>query len=907
MSRYHLSPEEVVQIVACMKSRNCIKGWVAIVTKSSVIVVECEYCPDLWKNIWRALSRYYNKDKVQLPDKISELQKLFNGLTETYTVNSTRLLGEFPRISGHYSELPTTDKYTPYYVPTSEIRIDGNLCLENSFEEIALKISDYIREGFNFLRVEASEIIAFVATDVDRVVKPGLPPHIPIAYGLRGSSMPLDVMRNMINDLRNDLVKRKCQVLCEVYDGQFHSLMVKSETGYPLTRLQLIQQHFKEKMQDYTREELIKLLLTYSTIDEDNKSELANYKIQTASIKKMSSITVEMKRIVMEDDIIRQIFIQTNAVGNFSMKDIETNHRESVWNKYLRQRNNTAADIQNVNNKLSRTDICNLIKGSKVHRRIVHQNIDNNSSLEGSSDEEDVDPSYVPINSESDFTDSDNESDVEEEFIEHNISVASTSSTGSSCIKQILKGLQKIRNKHDWKNENIDSLLKKYMSSKASLNKLFLYEMDLINDQVHDSLGKYLFDKKDKKNVRVKKIYSQLKQMPQLLQYETSSDEGEHMFQPKSLFKTYHNFISSGKYPKEFLAAAVCKLNHMEIVSQWESNSPVPIVLDIPLANTEHVIFNYPEKNVSRNQVEMRTFDYTHILNNLRFHVSNDAINGIKQKAFIEVSEINHDVLPRSIVEDKLDRQNCSISRRFFSKEVQKILTQLGYHDEAEFTGLTRNWFRACDERGLDVQRRMTYLQSMYDYLLGKVNLSEYPPPSTHVFGLPVKTFEAILHCISTRFLLFVLSSKNAYNTRAVSTLAVESFFSDLTRYEFSGLGAPKAVDIPKLISHIVYINTIKHDPTRGFEFTTSTRDNYPTYFMEITDDQTNYYDFKNHAFDKSKTRRKRSLHTLATLSKPKGITRGGKGIRQFLAIDETKLSMEQRFGKNIKLDDCQI
>ena len=236
------------------------------------------------------------------------------------------------------------------------------------------------------------------------------------------------------------------------------------------------------------------------------------------------------------------------------MKDIQTNHRDSVWNKYLRKQNNIAADIQNVDNKLSRTDICNLIKGSKVHHCIVHQNIDSNSSLDGSSDEDDVDPSYVPINSESDFTDSDNESDVEEEFIEHNISVASTSSMGSSCIKQILKGLQKFKNKHNWRNENIDSLLKKYMSSKASLNKLFLYEMDLINNQVYESLGKYLFDKKDKKNIHVKKIYSQLKQMPQLLQYETSSDEGENVVQPKSLFKIYHNFVSSGKYNlKNFL------------------------------------------------------------------------------------------------------------------------------------------------------------------------------------------------------------------------------------------------------------------------------------------------------------------------------------------------------------------
>ena len=100
-----------------------------------------------------------------------------------------------------------------------------------------------------------------------------------------------------------------------------------------------------------------------------------------------------------------------------------------------------------------------------------------------------------------------------------------------------------------------------------------------------------------------------------------------------------------------------------------------------------------------------------------------------------------------------------------------------------------------------------------------------------------------------------------------MSTLAIELFFSDLTRYEFSGLGAPKAVDIPKLISHIVHINTMKHDPLRGFEFTTSTRDNYPTYFMELDEGEMSYYDFKNHPFDKSRNRRKKSMHKLDSLS----------------------------------------
>ena len=103
------------------------------------------------------------------------------------------------------------------------------------------------------------------------------------------------------------------------------------------------------------------------------------------------------------------------------------------------------------------------------------------------------------------------------------------------------------------------------------------------------------------------------------------------------------------------------------------------------------------------------------------------------RKLFLKLVRLTMMCLPRAIVEDKLDHQNCAISRRFFSQEVQDILSQQGYEAEAEFTGLIRNWFRACDERGLDVQRRLTYLQSMYDYLLDKVSLSDYPPPSTHV------------------------------------------------------------------------------------------------------------------------------------------------------------------------------
>ena len=205
-------------------------------------------------------------------------------------------------------------------------------------------------------------------------------------------------------------------------------------------------------------------------------------------------------------------------------------------------------------------------------------------------------------------------------------------------------------------------------------------------------------------------------------------------------------------------------------------------------------------------------------------------------------------------MELKLDRQNCLLSQRFFSEDVQKILTRCNYVSEAKFVLLVRNWYKACDERGMAVNDRLTHLYNMYEYLSSLMYLNHYPPVKTHICGIPIRTYEALMQSISTRFSLFHLSSTHSYNARAISTLAVESFFLDLNRFEFSGLGAPKSVDIPKLITHIVHVNTTKHDVKRGFKFTTSTRDNYPCYLLSSNVAFAGQVHFQTHPFDIKKT-----------------------------------------------------
>ena len=906
---YVISRKEIMQIMSGMRSRNAYKTWVAFVHSKSVSLLECTFDDNVWKSIWRQVKKYLDKDKPSMPDKLTDLKIALNKLLDDYVQNNVKLLGEQPRVKGIWIDLPEPKKNTAYYTPEAHSRIAANFALEDKFQELAIRMSDVITEGFNFLRVEASEIIAFVATDCDRVVKPGIPPHLPIAYGLRGSSMPMSIMRNMINDIRDELKKNNSHVLCEVYDGQFHPIIVKSENGCALTRIQQAQKYYRDTMMNNTKDELLNKLLLYSSIVDSDNEKLSETVLIGNTTLELTSISIEKKVELGADNTVNKIYVWTNKIGNVGMEEIKTCHREYIWNRYVKFYDNMRRKESMSGNILSKKDICDLIRGTKLHRRITqHHAIDDCESE--ISDEEEDDPDFIPHENQPEFTESDSEesidNDVETES-QLNLSNVSIGSTGSSCIKKILIEMKKINNKHNWILETIDTFIVKYFRSRSALGKLFMYEMDIINSAVHDFFGIHLFQKKDNKTLRVNKMYAQLKQMPQLLSYESSSDEAENVFQPKSLFNIYKDFILSSKYPKDYIAAPICCIGHVENVREWESKSPVPIHLELPNSEEKHIVFNYPEYHAGRKQIELRTFDYTHILNNLRYHVSNNAINGISSAAFIAVSDVNDEILPRAIVEDKLDRQNCTISRRFFSADVQKILHDIGHNSEAEFTERVRNWFNACDERGMDVHRRLKFLQEMYNYMLRKVDFSKYPPIHSEVHGIPIKTFEALLHCISSRFTLFVLSSTKSYNTRAVSTLAVESFFSDLNRFEFSGLGAPKAVDIPKLISHIVYINSVKHDPNRGFEFSTSTRDNYPTYFMETEPLNRNLLCYKNHPFDRSRTHRKKQSKKFFHLAKPKGITKGGRGIRQYISVDESKLTMEQRLGKKITVQDCQM
>ena len=92
------------------------------------------------------------------------------------------MLCEVPRIKGTSSNLDVTEKFSAYHVPTSIQDANENVMFEGNFQDFCFECADHIEEGINFLCIEATEILAFVATDCQRTYQSGIPPHLPIAY-----------------------------------------------------------------------------------------------------------------------------------------------------------------------------------------------------------------------------------------------------------------------------------------------------------------------------------------------------------------------------------------------------------------------------------------------------------------------------------------------------------------------------------------------------------------------------------------------------------------------------------------------------------------------------------------------------------------------------------------------------
>ena len=112
-------------------------------------------------------------------------------------------------------------------------------CLDCTAQIISEESCLVFKRIHEVLHVQATELGMFMICCKDRLQTGGAPNSLPLGYGMKGKSLSNSQLRFMINKVHNILHKENIQVLTEVYDGQWQSTVMSSESGKPLNLLWL--------------------------------------------------------------------------------------------------------------------------------------------------------------------------------------------------------------------------------------------------------------------------------------------------------------------------------------------------------------------------------------------------------------------------------------------------------------------------------------------------------------------------------------------------------------------------------------------------------------------------------------------------------------------------------------------
>ena len=177
-------------------------------------------------------------------------------------------------------------------------------------------------------------------------------------------------------------------------------------------------------------------------------------------------------------------------------------------------------------------------------------------------------------------------------------------------------------------------------------------------------------------------------------------------FNPETLLRECTNLIKGPDYPVEHIQVPLASLTQIELRKEWYENATTPLFGIVPEKNnsaaTEHFqYFSYPEFNRERNQLEFKTFDFTHILTNIRTQILTRGLPYCRKEHFEKLCHDRPDILSISLVCEKIDQQNAFMAMRMFNYDVEKYMRENSFHDTAKFVKLVREWHEACNKRGL--------------------------------------------------------------------------------------------------------------------------------------------------------------------------------------------------------------
>ena len=802
------------QVLSEMKACGSSIAMFASCSPESLAMSYIDFSDDKWDKLWNLTLELFNVEKVSLPTQVNPESIKMKEELKSVSGALQLLAVEVPTLecvdTKRYENIPNVNnpmyRFRPPYPPSNRNVAD----IREAIVECGSRSMETIREAHDLCRRKASEVLLFLLTDTDREYNKDKPSSIPIAYALKGKSLKTSVCRSMMNQVRNVLNDNKIQILVEAYDGQWANLVFRGQNNEPLTLFEL-QRDVWLTFATMSKDNLLKFIDSVSISDDNTIKEWSEMNILREGVFRYGNIRTRLGIHTKETQDLkhcmhckRYLSVESfcnefNSEGGISMIKFPTvNARPFLWQVHISDRN-----MMHIwgKRKLQRTSLTSS-EGTDTH------DIDTNVSDEIETMEHDL---VNAIATDSDTQPADSCPNFLPTDVGHIRNILLTEK--NNIMIEILFFLLCGKRTDKWAGYDESSLYDNVLNSAEHIyTELTIYELDGILKILQRSASPQCPLKIHGKHNKLAKSNYLAFLLGQNKRYFPPRRKRIIMKSLKELCK----LEIRRSVPEEVIRVGLAIWKFNIDLNEWMDNSPVPLTFEIPVEPFSFDIFSYPDISVTRSSVESRIIGPSHCLTNLRIHATQKGFFGCSPKAFWRVSEADNSILNKAfLVEPIPDKQSVPSAQRMFSSEVEQTMRNNADLKEAELVKHIRNWYDACNKRGLTLPDRIKYLIAMHNYMLSFYDPSYFPMRTTHVAGLPSTTFQAILQNISTRIQLYHLSAKKSYNHRAISTLAVESMFSTLATLCPNSCGIPLAAKIPHYIAKVTQFNAIQCNPMK--------------------------------------------------------------------------------------------
>lgn len=737
------------------------------VTKSdnSLVVKRILNDEHTWHLQQQIITTFYDSTTFKKPNKFHPNRVNVKEQVKCFAEMNTSVSMEIPLAKCVETNQAVRDGTSPFkkHKDYVHIHVDKERLMHN-IQNVLSECLCVIRDAHTISRHKASEMLIFMLSDSDRMKLQTDDTYThAIGYAMKGHSLNVKTLRQMLELLRNTCKQYTIPILCECFDGQWANLAFKDENGKPLTLLHLLNDSW-EKSRNLSRRNII---LKFNKISTVKTEDLVNVCTDLTSGQQNSlhgNIKVSVKRHHKE----KCFYIVESGWGTS-----ESDHPLLNKLNLSKVKKNIKDDTRNecVQNKGKITgllpddiDFVSTMDPDLLHD-IYHDRNGNNDDL------------------------------TLEDFI---------CSPRLQLITEILNELKSFGKAPEWNQYNEDDLFPHILIDKETLLMFTRHDLDIIISVIEKYTRRKIFTTKDTKDNRAAKIAF-------LFGSGKLMCKADHKV--PSLKSIAVNCVEA--FPLRVLQSVHASIMHINQKRLWHDEATITMSAYVPIVNDYVPLFYYPEFSRSRNQVEFRTMDYTHQLTNIRSIICRKGIDNVKSSEFHRICNEHPHVLSKGIVVGELDKQCASMAIQLFSQEVEDKLTENQAYSEALFVKLIRNWYKACDERGIAADERVNNLWALYAYLTKDVDFDMFPGYTQYVKGIPIITYAGMLQNISVRMALYQQAKCCTYNHRSISSLVCESFFSTVSSRDPGKTGCPKSVDVPKIMSDMIILEQYKQDCLR--------------------------------------------------------------------------------------------